>query len=115
MKESIKLLSLSYRGDSAFGFYYLLDSQWQTMFNLPSQNLAANIETFLVASFDGYYQFYVSSDDTSWLYGRRSTESNEKQIVRSYYTYPNQIYGDLSNHRSSMIFLFQGEICAYCL
>lgn len=110
MTDQNVLISMGYRGDSLFSFYYLFGSDWEQKAGVGLQTFAAQLQTYLVAPMEGYYSFYLSSDDNSFLYCKKSSEASETTLFNNIpYSDPNAIYTMLSARRSSRVYLNAGE------
>lgn len=107
--SSNKEISLSFKSDMLFSMYYGLSSTWYTDFNLTSVVYTAEMSTYLTAPFSGYYRFYMSTDDSGELYGTQTGTTSEQLLLSTSYTDINDIYGSLSGHISSEIFLNRGD------
>ncbi len=117
-------LQFAIKGDMSNSLYYLVGSDWNTRMGYSSDwyyphSFVADYVTTLIAPMTGDYTFYVSSDDTSYLYASRITATakdgrdilgTETLIRTSFYTGAlDDIYTKQEDRRSVTISLLRGE------
>ncbi|RYG70220.1 hypothetical protein EON64_00755 [archaeon] len=113
MTERTVSLSKGWKADMSVGMHYALDSSWPSRLGYTSgagdsRVFAADFSTFLVAPVTGMYQFYMTSDDVSTLFGRRRG-GVEEQLLNVLYSDLGMYYVSSPSKRSKQVYLQRGE------
>lgn len=105
--------SMGWKGDMQFSLSSFM-SDWPGKLNYISAAswdpaiFAADLSTNLLAPFTGIYQFYMTSDDSGNLYGRRAGEA-EKLLLTTSYSGRGDYYTNPSAKKSKLVYLQRGE------
>jgi hypothetical protein len=113
MTDNNVQFSLGWKSGSLFSMnYYFEDNTWPSKLGYTAGNndviFAADFQTYLIAPCTGLYQFYMTSDDSSNLYGTRLGD-NERELMATSYTPPGDYYTNPSSKRSKVVYLARGE------
>ena len=112
-------ISFGWRQELMYGLYYTVGSSWPQYYNYQSRSYdwlayASDLTTYLIAPFSGFYRFYMSSDDSAFLYGMDPTPGanhTERLLLATQYSYfgYGYVYTDINKHMTKDIYLNRGQ------